>query len=148
MKNKNPKEVPTISSRQKLEEKWEKGREIGKEKVKEIKEKASKRISRYKFLRGLIDFLKEYSVIGLAIGVIVAQTSKDLVDSLVKGFFMPLVELLVSKEQFENLIFVFRGVSFDVGQILSSLITFFIIMTLLYFIVKKIIKDDKFLPKK
>lgn len=100
------------------------------------------------FLKGLLDFLKEYSVIGLAIGVIIGQTSKDLVDSLVKGFFMPIVELLVSKEKFESLVFVLRGVSFDIGSILSSLITFLIIMTFLYFIVKKIIKNDKLLPKK
>ncbi|MFA7601098.1 MAG: MscL family protein [Patescibacteria group bacterium] len=100
------------------------------------------------FLKGLLDFLKEYSVIGLAIGVIIGQTSKDLVDSLVEGFFMPIVELLVSKEKFESLVFILKGVSFDIGSILSSLITFLIIMTFLYFIVKKIIKNDKFLPKK
>ncbi len=116
--------------------------------VKEAGEIISKKIIRSQFLKGLLDFLKEYSVIGLAIGVIVGQTSKDLVDSLVKGFFMPIVELLVSKEKFENLVFVLRGVSFDIGRILSSFITFLIVMTLLYFIVKKIIKNDKFLPKK
>lgn len=118
----------------------------------EISEENEKKSSQKKinsqFLKGLLDFLKEYSVIGLAIGVVVGQTSKDLVDSLVKGLFMPAVELLVSKEKFESLVFILRGVSFNIGSILSSLITFLIVMTLLYFIVKKIIKNDSFLPKK
>ncbi len=108
----------------------------------------TKTIIRSRFLKGLIDFLKEYSVIGLAIGVVVGQTSKDLVDSLVKGIFMPIVELLVSKDKFENLVFSIKNVSFDIGSVLSSFITFLIVMSLLYFIVKKIIKNDNFLPKK
>ncbi len=108
----------------------------------------TKAIVRSRFLKGLIDFLKEYSVIGLAIGVVVGQTSKDLVDSLVKGIFMPIVELLVSKDKFDNLVFSIKNVSFDVGSVLSSFITFLIVMSLLYFIVKKIIKNDNFLPKK
>ncbi|HNV12248.1 MAG TPA: MscL family protein [bacterium] len=108
----------------------------------------TKTIVHSRFLKGLIDFLKEYSVIGLAIGVVVGQTSKDLVDSLVKGIFMPIVELLVSKDKFDNLVFSIKNVSFDVGSVLSSFITFLIVMSLLYFIVKKIIKNDNFLPKK
>lgn len=102
----------------------------------------------FSFFKGLINFLKEYSVIGLAIGVIVGQASKDLVDSMVKGVFMPFIELLISRDKFNNLVFVVYDVKFDVGSILSSFLTFLVIMTLLYFIVKKIIKDDKFLPKK
>lgn len=111
-------------------------------------ELVKKGIIRSKFLKGLIDFLKEYSVIGLAIGVVVGQASKDLVDSLVKGVFMPMVELLVSRDKFDNLIFIIRGVSFNIGSVLSSLLTFLIVMSLLYFVVKKIIKNDNFLPKK
>ena len=103
---------------------------------------------RSNFLRGLIEFLKEYSVIGLAIGVVVGQTSKDLVDSLVKGVFMPIVELLISKDRFENMVFTVKNVNFNIGSVLSAFLTFVIVMSLLYFIVKKIIKNDSFLPKK
>lgn len=99
------------------------------------------------FLKGLLDFLKEYSVIGLAIGVIIGQASRDLVDSLVKGLFMPFIELLISKDRFESLILTFRGVDFDFGKVVSSSLTFLIIMILLYFVVKKVMKSDKLLPK-
>ncbi|PKM91697.1 hypothetical protein CVU82_00610 [Candidatus Falkowbacteria bacterium HGW-Falkowbacteria-1] len=99
------------------------------------------------FFKGLLEFLKEYSVIGLAIGVVVGQASKDLVDSMVKGIFMPFIELLVSKNKFENLVLTFNGVNFDIGKVISSFLTFLIIMILLYFVVKKIMKKDKLLPK-
>jgi large conductance mechanosensitive channel len=100
------------------------------------------------FFSGLIEFLKEYSVIGMAIGVIIAQTSKDLVDSIVKGVFTPLINLIIPGEGIKNLVFTVKGSTFDVGSILSALLTFFIVMILLYLIVKRILKKDDLLAKK
>ncbi|MDD5071512.1 MAG: MscL family protein [Patescibacteria group bacterium] len=100
------------------------------------------------FTNGLIEFLKEYSVIGLAIGVIVAQTSKDLIDSIVKGIFTPLINLIVPGEKFSNLAFHISGTRFDVGSIISSFLTFIIVMVILYVVVKKILKRDDLIKKK
>lgn len=98
------------------------------------------------FTRGLLDFLKKYSVIGLAIGVITAQASKDLVDSIVKGVFTPLIKLLVP-QGFTNLAFSFRGVTFDIGSIINAGLTFIIVMAFLYFIIKTVLKKDGLLEK-
>ncbi len=102
----------------------------------------------FNFFHGLMSFLKEYSVIGLAIGLIIGQASKDLVDKIVVGLFMPLIQLIVSKEDFSNMTFSIKGVVFDFGSVLSSFLTFLIVMALLYFIIKKIIKNDALLEKK
>jgi len=101
-----------------------------------------------KFGQGLFEFLKEYSVIGLAMGVIVAQISKDLIDSVVKGIFTPFINLLVPTGKFENLVFTIRNVNFDLGSVLNALLTFFIVMIILYVLVKKILKNDTLLNKK
>lgn len=99
------------------------------------------------FSQGLMAFLKKYSVIGLAIGVITAQASKDVVDAFVIGFFTPLIKLLVPGD-FSNLVFMLHGVSFDVGRILNSALTFLIIMVFLYFVIKTLLKNDDLLEKK
>lgn len=99
------------------------------------------------FFSGLMDFLKEYSVLGLAIGLIIGQSSKDLVDKIVSGLFMPLIQLVVSKDDFSQLSFSIKGVVFDLGSVVSSGLTFLIVMGLLYFIIKKIIKNDTWLKK-
>lgn len=112
------------------------------EKIENIKK------SSHSFFSGLLTFLKEYSVLGLAIGLIIGQASKDLVDSIVSGIFMPFVQLIISRDKFDEMNFVLRGVTFDFGRVLSSLLSFLIIMFLLYFIVKKIIKNDALLQKK
>lgn len=99
------------------------------------------------FSKGLLEFLKEYSVIGLAIGVIIAQTSKDLIDSIVKGLFTPFIDLLVPGQEFNNLKFKVADSVFDVGSIVSSSLTFFIVMIILYVVVKKLLKKDDLIKK-
>lgn len=113
-----------------------------KEKSEEIKKPSRSLFS------GLLDFLKEYSVLGLAIGLIIGQSSKELVDSIVNGIFMPFVQLIISKDKFDSLNIIFKGVTFDFGKVIGTLLTFLIIMFLLYFIVKKIIKKEELLKKK
>jgi len=99
-------------------------------------------------IKGLFEFLKENSVIGMAIGVIVAQISKDLIDSIVKGVFTPLIGLLIPGKGFERLAFAVNGSRFDFGIIVSNTLTFFIVMTILYVVVKKILKRDDLIVKK
>jgi large-conductance mechanosensitive channel len=99
------------------------------------------------FAGDLFKFLSEYSVIGLAIGVIIAQASKSVVDAIVAGFFTPLIKLIVPGSEFEKLIFTVKGVKFDVGSIIDSLLTFFIVLIILYVIIKKILKKEDLLRK-
>lgn len=99
------------------------------------------------FFSGWMDFLKEYSVLGMALGVIIAQASKDLVDSIVKGVFIPMIQLFISKDNFNGLDFYIKGVKFSIGNVLGTFLTFIIIMAFLYFVVKKIIKSDKLVEK-
>lgn len=101
-----------------------------------------------KFGRGLLEFLKENSVLGLAIGVITAQTSKSVIDSIVNGLFTPLIGLVVPSGKIGNLIFQIRGVRFDFGSIISAALSFIITMTVLYVLVKKLLKQEDLLKKK
>jgi large conductance mechanosensitive channel len=94
------------------------------------------------FKTDIFDFLKEYSVIGLAIGFVFAQIAKDLIDSIVKGLFMPIVNLLIPSGDLKNMVFYINGSKFDIGLIINNFLTFAIILILLFIIVKKIIKHD------
>jgi len=88
------------------------------------------------------DFLQEYAVLAVAIGVIVAQAGKDFIDALVKGFFLPLLQVIFSTTTFNNLDFFVSGIRFNIGGIVSSLLTLLIVLVVLYFIVKKIIRRE------
>lgn len=99
-------------------------------------------------LKGLIEFLKDNAIIGMAIGVVVAQIVKDLVDSLVKGVLVPLISLTVPGEGLGTLIYLINGIEFNIGIIINSFLTFLIVMTILYVVVKRILKMDDILVKK
>lgn len=101
-----------------------------------------------KFGQGLIEFLRENSVIGMAIGVIVAQISKSVIDSIVNGLFTPLISLVMPNNKIGNLVFQIRGAKFDFGSIISAFLSFVIAMTVLYIVVKKILKNEELLKKK
>lgn len=98
------------------------------------------------FWQDLLSFLKQYSVIGLAIGVITAQASKDLIDAIVKGIFTPFIKL-IAPAGFTDLSFTVGGEIFDVGIIINAALTFIIVMVFLYLIIKKLIKQDELLEK-
>jgi len=100
------------------------------------------------FAGGLIGFLKEHSVFGLAIGVIIGQASKDLIDSIVGGFFMPFISLLIPDGGFENLVFQLDGATFNFGLILKNFLVFLIVMVLLYVLIKRLLKRDDLIVKK
>lgn len=99
------------------------------------------------FFNGLMQFLKQYSVIGLAIGVIIGQASKDVIDSFVKGFFTPLIRVFMP-ESIADLSFTIDNQVFDIGIIINTVLTFIIVMAFLYFIIKFILKNDELLNKK
>ncbi len=112
-----------------------------------MKETFTKIHSRGKnFSQELLQFLKQYSVIGLAIGVITAQASKDLVDSIVKGIFTPLIKL-IAPAGFTGLIFHIRGQAFDLGIVINAGLTFIIVMAFLYIVIKKLLKNEELLDK-
>jgi len=98
-------------------------------------------------LSGLLAFLKEYSIIGMAIGVIIAQTTTALINSVVKGLFTPLINLMVPGDRLDSLVFSVGHSQFDVGSIISALLTFLIVLVFIYIIVKKILKNEGWLKK-
>ncbi|MBU4216612.1 MscL family protein [Candidatus Parcubacteria bacterium] len=97
---------------------------------------------------GLFEFLKNNAIIGMAIGVVVAQIVKDLVDSLVKGILMPSINLMIPGEGVSQLVYLVNGVEFNIGIVINSALTFLIVMTILYIVVKKILKMEDVLVKK
>ncbi len=135
-----------------------------KERMEKIKDKRIKQLKKIKeikiedleplhhvggFFNRLFAFLKEYSVIGIAIGVIVAQAAKDFVESMVSGVFIPLLNLLIPNNELTSLVINIGSVRFNIGKPLSSFITLLIIITFLYVIVNKMIKRENLeLPEK
>ena len=83
-------------------------------------------------------FLKEYSVIGLAIGVIIGAKAGELVKSVVDGLMMPLVGMVLPSGDWQTL----AVGPFQIGIVMAALINFIIVAWLVFMFAKKVLKED------
>jgi len=105
-----------------------------------------------KHLSGFIDFLREQSVVGLAIGLVMGTQVKQLVDSLINSFINPLVGILLpGKGALDQKTFVLmmhgKKAIFAWGAFVATLISFVIVAAVIYFTFK-LLKLDKLTKKK
>jgi large conductance mechanosensitive channel len=96
-----------------------------------------------KFLQGFVDFIREQGVVGLAIGLILGFASKTVVDSLVNNIFNPIVGLLSGGVSLEHKTWCVDRLSdnsckanIGYGHFLSDLLSFLIVVLLVYLIFK------------
>lgn len=101
-------------------------------------------------VRGFVDFLREQSVVGLAIGLVLGTQAKALVDQIVISFFNPLTGLLLPGEgTLKQKVFTVewggKSAVFAYGAFISSLLTFVIVAAVVYYVFKglKLDKLDK-----
>lgn len=94
-------------------------------------------------------FLKEYGVIGLALGVIIGGKAGDLVKSIADGILMPLVGLLLPKGGWEKWAIPLgdSGNALQVGAVLAALINFTIVAYFVFWVSKKVLKEEKVAKK-
>jgi len=108
----------------------------------------SKLRSRAPFINGFFDFISQYGVIPLAIGVVLGNAVNDLVKTIVDGITTPLISLLVPSGKLQNLVIHFRSADFMIGAVISALLSFLSIAIVVYVVVKLVIRNDAYLEKK
>ena len=98
-------------------------------------------------VRGFRSFMQDYGVIPLAIGVVVGTAVNDVVKTLVDGLFTPLISLLAPRQGFQNFQLTVHGSTFKIGAVINSLLSFLVIMLIVYIVVKVVLRRDELLKK-
>jgi large conductance mechanosensitive channel len=83
-------------------------------------------------------FLKEYGIIGLALGVIIGSKAGELVTAIVDGLLMPVVGMLLPSGDWSKLMI---G-QFQIGIVLAALIKFIVVAYFVFIVSKKLLKED------
>jgi len=100
-----------------------------------------------KWIQGFTDFIREQGVVGLAVGLVIGTQVKTLVDQLVASFINPLVGLLLPgggdlAQRTFHVSFHGRKQVFGWGAFIAQLISFIIVLAIVYFGVKKLKLDQ------
>lgn len=85
-------------------------------------------------------FLKEYGVIGLALGVIIGGKAGELVTSIVDGLLMPIVGILLKPlgDSWQTL----KIGPFQIGIVMGALINFVIVAFFVFYVSKKLLREE------
>lgn len=83
-------------------------------------------------------FLKNYGVIGLAIGVVIGGKVNDLVGSIVEGVINPIIAMATGGADFSAL----TAGPFLIGKVITALINFLIVAFLVFWFAKKVLKEE------
>lgn len=110
------------------------------------------RVKQNKTGAGFVDFLREQSVVGLAIGLIIGTQTKALADQLIASFINPLIGLLLpGKGALDQKVFVMhlegKTATFTYGSFLAVLLSFITTAAVVYFVFK-FLKLDRLTKKK
>ncbi len=93
-------------------------------------------------LKEFIAFLKQYGVIGLAIAVIIGGKLNELVTAVVGGLLMPIVGRVSPGGEWRDWKPELLGIKFEMGKVLGSGIDFIIVAFLVFWMAKKILKEE------
>jgi len=105
-----------------------------------------------KQVTGFVDFIREQSVVGLAVGLVLGTQVKQLVDSIVNNFFNPFIGLFLPgkgtlAEKSLTLHLADKSATFGWGSFVTTMISFIAVAAIVYFIFKAL-KLDKLTKKK
>ncbi|HJP96827.1 MAG TPA: MscL family protein [Candidatus Saccharimonadales bacterium] len=120
--------------------------------VKNAKAAVTKRVPRPKVVMGFADFLREQSVVGLAIGLVIGTQVKSLADSLIASFINPLIGLLLpGKGALDQKTFILhldqKTAVFTWGSFVATMLSFLTTAAVVYFVFKSL-KLDRLTKKK
>lgn len=100
----------------------------------------AKRFAKFNgFKQEFTGFLWEFSVMGLAIGVVIGGAVNAFVSTLVQGILTPLIQLVIPSETLKSLTYQYNGVTFSFGPFLNAFINLLLVALIVFLAVKFLI---------
>jgi large conductance mechanosensitive channel len=92
-------------------------------------------------LNDFIKFIREQGVVGLAVGIILGGSVKEVVTALISDFISPIVGLFMGAAgNLKEASFSIGSVTFMWGHFLATLIDFIVVAAVVYFVISKLAK--------
>jgi len=103
--------------------------------------------------QGFIDFIREQGVVGIGVGFVVGSSANTLVHSLVTNLLNPFIGIFVGGINLSQKVVCLKSINhvcknpLNYGVVISDLITFLIILLVVYLVIKSL-RLDKLDKKK
>lgn len=87
-------------------------------------------------------FIKSYGVISVAIGIVMGSAVAKLINVLVEGLAMPIIELILPGEKWQEAVIHLGRASIKIGLIIAAFIDFFVIALVVFLFVRYILRME------
>lgn len=87
-----------------------------------------------------LGFIKSYGVIGIAIGIVMGQAVAKIINVIVEGLIMPVLEVVMPGGRWQDAVLYLGRIHIKIGLIIAALIDFFAISIVVFFMVRYILK--------
>jgi large conductance mechanosensitive channel len=91
---------------------------------------------------GFMEFVHQYNVLPLAVGVVIGVAVNDLVKVIVDGLISPLIALVTPDGALSSLMFKIGESEFMYGSVIDALIRFLSVAFVVYVVVKLVLKQE------
>ena len=89
------------------------------------------------------DFLKEYKVMGIAVGFIMAGAGTTLVQSLVNNIIMPTITPFIPGGEWQKATLTLGPVVLGIGAFTGAVVNFIILGLAVFLIAKLVMREEK-----
>jgi large conductance mechanosensitive channel len=96
---------------------------------------------------GFKEFISQYSVMSLAVAVVIGNAVNDLVKSVVENLITPLISLISPQGRLQGFEVSVGGATFGVGEAINSAISFLVISAVVYVGATVILKNEALLKE-
>lgn len=114
----------------------------------ELKEQLKNMDQRFRkqFRDDFLKFIKSQTILGVAIGIVIGQAFAKLINSIIEGLVMPVMELFSKDTQWQYMTIKFAGMHFKIGIVIAALLNFFVVSLVVYLIIRHFLRlkeEDK-----
>lgn len=93
------------------------------------------------FFKNFKKFIKEYRIIGVSIGFVVAIAASNFLQSVINDIFLPILRPFVSSSvMWEDMVFSIGSINIRIGSFLSKFLNLITILLILYLLIVKLMK--------
>ena len=88
-------------------------------------------------------FIKSSGVIGVAVGIVMGQAIAKVINVIVEGMVMPVIEVVLPGNKWQEAVLHLGRVNIKLGLTIAALIDFFAIAVVVFFLLKYILKWEE-----
>lgn len=98
--------------------------------------------TRKKIREDFFKFIKSQSILGVAIGIVIGQAFAKLINNIIEGLIMPVMEMFAPGTRWELITLNIGSVHLKIGSVISAVLNFFVVSVVVFFLIRFILKKE------